>query len=89
MTSKQRKKIENEFYNYEANQNPLWKTVFDNTIKKFKWEREEQVIQMKFVDKKQQYNICGVLKIPRRTYYLYLNRIYETAFMWAKELNLL
>lgn len=89
MTSKQRKKIENEFYNYQANQNLLWRTVFDNTLKKFKWEREEQVMQMKFLHKRQRYNICEELKIPKRTYYLYLNRIYETAFMWAKELNLL
>lgn len=89
MTPEQRKTIEREFYNYNSNDNALWKTVFDNTIKKFKWEREEQVIKKVFIDQKQPYNVCRELGIKQRTYYYYLNQIYETAYMWAKELNLI
>lgn len=89
MTQNQKKTIENEFFNYPTSDNALWKAVFENTLKKFKWEREELVMKKRFIEKKQRYNICRELQIPKRTYYLYLNRIYETAFMWAVELKVI
>lgn len=67
----------------------LWSIVFVNTAKKYKWQVEENIMTEKFINKKQQYNICSKLKIKKRTYFYYLNRIYETAYMWAKELMLL
>lgn len=89
MTAEQRKTIEEQFYNYKASDDEQWRSVFDNTIKKYKWDREEQVMKKLFIEKKKIYNICKELCIGERTYYYHLRQIYETAFMWAKELNLL
>ena len=88
MTQEQRQKIENAFYNHTENANTEWDKVVERTLIKFSFEREEQIIKMKFVERKQRYNICKELQIKKRQFYYYLNRIYDVAYLWAVELGL-
>lgn len=89
MTQAQRKTIENEFYNYSTSNNGLWKKVVENTFIAYKWQREEQIIKMFFIDKKQGYNVRKILGISKRVFYYSINRILDTAYLWACEYHLI
>ena len=94
MTSKQRKKIENEFYNYEANQNPLWKTVFERTLIVCESERCEgkqydELIKMLYLEHKKPYIIWASLDISEDDFYKKKRAIKKIAFKEAKRLKVL
>lgn len=94
MTSKQRKKIEIEFYNYEANQNVLWKTVFDRTLiicegKPYKGQQLDEVLKLLYIEHKKIYAICAVLDICEDDFYKKKRKIKNIALDEAQKLKLL
>ena len=94
MTSKQRKKIENEFYNYEANQNPLWKTVFDRTLiifesKPYRGKLYDEIMQLLYLEHKKPYIIWASLDISEDDFYKKKRLIKDIALDEAQKLKLL
>ena len=96
MTARQTIRQRNEFIKSKffdsrtLDENDLWRVVYERTETKLKWQIEERVMRMVFIDKKQPYNILKELKIPNiRTYYYYLGNICQIGFLFAKDLKLI
>lgn len=89
MTQQQRREIENALFTYPNNPNPIWNIVYEKVRDKYKWEKEETVLRLRYADKRQRYNICKEMRISKSVYYYYINRLLETAYLWAIELHLL
>lgn len=68
----------------------LWKwcLVFEKTLEKYRWEQKDKLIIKKYIERKARWQIEFDLSLDRSTYYRWLVDILETAYMWAKELEL-
>lgn len=69
----------------------LWKwcVVFEKTFDKYRWEQKDKLIVKKYIEHKPRWRICMELALPEPTYHRWLTDILETAYMWAKEFELL
>lgn len=86
MTQNQKNTLKNALYNFK-NTDSKWDEVVRNTLVKFAFEREEQIIKMFFFERKARYNICRELQIKKRQFYYCINRIYDMLYLWAVELK--
>lgn len=89
MTQQQRREIENQFYAYKDSDNSLWRTVFENTMAKFRYDIEETILRMYYIEHRKQYNICKTLCISKRNFYYHLQKIIDFAYMVAKDKGLI
>lgn len=86
MTQNQKETLKNAFYNFKDTDSK-WDEVVKNTLLKFAFERESQIIRMYFFEHKARYNVCRELHIKKRQFYYYINRIYDVSYLWAVELK--
>lgn len=94
MTPKQRKKIEQEFYNYETNQNPLWKTVFERTLitcesKQNKGKQYDEIMKLLYLEHKRPYIIWAMLDMSEDDFYKKKRALKDIALYEAQKLKLL
>ena len=66
----------------------LWCEVVERTMTTYRFEYEYEIIKRKFFDKWGRVKIMATYSISESTYHFWLNRILETANMWARELRL-
>lgn len=66
-----------------------WCKVFEKTLDKYRWEQKDKLILKKYIERKPRWRICMELSLPEPTYHRWLTDILETAYMWAKEFELL
>ena len=88
MTPEQRKTIEQEFYNYNSNDNALWKTVFDYMLIRYKFKTEEKFLRKIYIEHKPKNKVCKEVGIAKRTYDYWREKLLLDAYMFAKEFNL-
>lgn len=73
----------------EAERAWKWCKVFENVMTKYRWEKKDELMRKKYIEKKALWRICDEIGIERRTYFYWLNDVLETALQWAKELCLM
>lgn len=73
----------------EAERAWKWCKVFENTLTKFRWEKKDELMRKKYIERKSPLNISYELHIDRATYFRWLEEIRLTAFQWATELKIL
>ena len=72
----------------EAERAWKWCKVFELTFNKFRWEKKDELMQKKYIEKKHPECISRELHIDRSTYFRWLEEVRLTAFQWAFELKL-
>ncbi len=65
-----------------------WCLVFEHVLTKFRWEKKDELMRKKYIERKGVYRICTEIGIGRRTYFYWLDEIRQTAYQWAKEYQL-
>ena len=81
------RKIINELF--EAERAWKWCKVFENTATKYRWEKKDELMRKKYIEKKLPHQISRELHIDRATYFRWLEEIRLTAYQWAVEMRLL
>lgn len=74
-----------------ADKNPdeRWLKVYFAVVAKYKYEREEMLVDMLYKQHKRRYNILKTLNITKENYYYSVRKILNFAFTYAKELKLI
>lgn len=72
----------------EAERLLCWCLVFENTLTKFRWEKKDELMHKKYIERKGVFRICLEIGIGRPTYFRWLEEIRQTALQWALELQL-
>ena len=72
----------------EAERAWKWCKVFELTFNKYRWEKKDELMQKKYIEKKHPECISRELHIDRSTYFRWLEEVRLTAFQWAFELKL-
>ena len=83
--------VERSVINTISKEERLWKwcLVFEKTLDKYRWEQKDKLIIKKYIERKARWRICMELALPEPTYHRWLTDILETAYLWAKEFELL
>lgn len=94
MNSKQRKTIEEQFYNYKSNNNYLWKCVFSRTLiicesALCDGKQLDELMRLLYIDHKKPYNVWSALGISENYFYKKKREIKRIAFKEAKRLHVL
>lgn len=72
----------------EADEAWRWCLVFEKTLERFRWEKKDELMRKKYIERKKHYEICEYLKIDRATYFRWLSEIRYIAFQWALDFRL-
>lgn len=67
----------------------LWCVVFQRTFTKFRWEKKDELMRKKYIEKKSIWRVCEEVGIERRTYFYWLDDVRRTALQWAQELKII
>lgn len=67
----------------------LWCVVFQRTFTKFRWEKKDELMRKKYIEKKCIWRVCEEIGIERRTYFYWLDDVRRTALQWAQELKII
>lgn len=83
--------VERSVINTISKEERLWKwcLVFEKTLDKYRWEQKDKLIIKKYIERSPRWRICLELALPEPTYHRWLTDILETAYLWAKEFELL
>lgn len=65
-----------------------WCLVFEKTLERFRWEKKDELMRKKYIERKNPYTICVEIGIERRTYFYWLDEIRRIAFQWALDFRL-
>ena len=66
-----------------------WCLVFEHTITKFRWEKKDELMRKKYIERKGVNRICVEVGIDRATYFRWIQEIRLVAWQWAEELRVL
>lgn len=72
----------------EADEAWRWCLVFEKTLERFRWEKKDELMRKKYIERKNPYTICAEIGIGRSTYFYWKEEILQIAFMWATDLKL-
>lgn len=72
----------------EAERAWKWCKVFENVMTKYRWEKKEELMRKKYIEKKTPIGISMELHIDRSTYFRWLDEVRGTAWQWAIEYKL-
>lgn len=72
----------------EADEAWRWCLVFEKTLERFRWEKKDELMRKKYIERKNPYMICGEIGIGRSTYFYWKEEILQIAFLWATDLKL-
>ena len=72
----------------EADEAWRWCLVFEKTLERFRWEKKDELMRKKYIERKNPYTICAEIGIERRTYFYWLDEIRRIAFQWALDFRL-
>lgn len=64
-----------------------WAIVYEKTRDKYFHEGKDKLMQLRFQDKKNIFQVCRELHIERRTYFYWLDEILNTAKLWANAMG--
>lgn len=67
----------------------LWCVVFQRTFTKFRWEKKDELMRKKYIEKKSPVCICRELHIDRATYFRWLCEVRITGEQWAHDLKII
>ena len=73
----------------EAERAWKWCKVFENVMTKYRWEKKDELMRKKYIEKKTPIGISMELHIDRSTYFRWLDEVRVTALHWAIEYQLL
>ena len=73
----------------EAERAWKWCKVFENVMTKYRWEKKDELMRKKYIQKKTPVCIAMELHIDRATYFRWLDEVRATAWQWAIEFQLL
>lgn len=65
-----------------------WCLVFEKTLERFRWTGKDKLMEMRYIGRLDEYQICFKVHIERRTFFYWLDEILQVGFMWVKELKL-
>lgn len=72
----------------EADEAWRWCLVFEKTLERFRWEKKDELMRKKYIERKNPFTICGEIGIERRTYFYWLDEIRRIAYQWALDFRL-
>lgn len=72
----------------EADEAWRWCLVFEKTLERFRWEKKDELMRKKYIERKNPYTICAEIGIGRSTYFYWKEEILQIAFLWATDLKL-
>ena len=72
----------------EADEAWRWCLVFEKTLERFRWEKKDELMRKKYIERKNPYTICGEIGIERRTYFYWIDEIRRIAYQWALDFRL-
>ena len=73
----------------EAERAWKWCKVFENVMTKYRWEKKDELMRKKYIEKKTTVCVALELHIDRATYFRWLDEVRGTAWQWAIEYKLL